>query len=456
MDGRWGIGDSSRLLGYVAKSETPGMRGDDLAYRLHAARDTVAWSQSMGYTKVGEHFNPEVGFLRRTNYEKGEFFALRRIRPDSLWGLHELRPHIAGSGYWDDTGYWESGFLHVDNHWEWRNGLEIHTGVNFLHEGVKEAFEINKGTFVLPGEYDDREVQLVYETDEGRPLSTDVIVRGEEAPAAGWITSVEVRDGAVWGHVEWTDRAAAMIAAREYRFLSPEFTHSKAGEILALAGAGLVNRPALVMTALSRTQEPPMSLTSIAAALNLAADADEPAVLARIRAATEHRAALCHALDLDASDDPDADASAILKAIAGLKAAAKDAVPASELARVSADLADTRKALAALQEKDREREIDAALDEAAAAGKITPASRDQYRAMCVAEGGLDRFRALAKTLPVICEPSDLDRRPARTSVDDEPDPTALAREARKLVDERAAAGEVLSVSEAVEIVQARA
>jgi len=131
-------------------------------------------------------------------------------------------------------------------------------------------------------------------------------------------------------------------------------------------------------------------------------------------------------------------------------------VPASELAAVSADLADTRKALAALQEKDREREIDAALDEAAAAGKITPASRDQYRAMCAAEGGLDRFRALAKTLPVICEPSGLDRRPVRTSVDDEPDPNALAREARKLVDERAAAGEVLSVSEAVEIVRARA
>jgi len=159
-------------------------------------------------------------------------------------------------------------------------------------EAVVVAFEANRGPLAIDYEH----------------AQAHRAPKGEEAPAAGWITSVEVRGGAVWGQVEWTERAAAMIAAREYRFLSPEFTHSKAGEILALAGAGLVNRPALVMTALSREQEPSMSLTAIAAALNLAADADEPAVLARIRAATEHRAALCQALDLDATDDPDADA----------------------------------------------------------------------------------------------------------------------------------------------------
>nr|WP_275039548.1 phage protease [Bartonella vinsonii] len=51
--------------------------------------------------------------------------------------------------------------------------------------------------------------------------------------------------------------ATKKIISREYRYLSPEFRHSKKGEILNLAGAGLVNRPALVMTALSREQPLP-------------------------------------------------------------------------------------------------------------------------------------------------------------------------------------------------------
>ena len=40
---------------------------------------------------------------------------------------------------------------------------------------------------------------------------------GQPAPAAGWIKDVEARPDGIWGRVEWTARAAAMIKAREYR-----------------------------------------------------------------------------------------------------------------------------------------------------------------------------------------------------------------------------------------------
>jgi phage I-like protein len=73
-------------------------------------------------------------------------------------------------------------------------------------------------------------------------------------PAAGWITAIEHRDGdGIWGRVEWTERAAAMLAAREYRYLSPVFYHlADSGEVVALAGAGLTNQPNLHLRALSR------------------------------------------------------------------------------------------------------------------------------------------------------------------------------------------------------------
>jgi hypothetical protein len=174
IDGRLGIGESTLVESYIARTETPGRRGRDTAYRVRANYNTPEWSNAIGYTKVGENFNPEVGFLRRRNYQKAEFVVFRRIRPENFMGFHELRPHIASFGFWDDTGFWETGFTHIDNHWEWKNGIEVHTGLNFTHEGVQRPFEINRGTVVPAGEYDHREAQLVFRTDEGKPLSFSV------------------------------------------------------------------------------------------------------------------------------------------------------------------------------------------------------------------------------------------------------------------------------------------
>jgi hypothetical protein len=69
--------------------------------------------------------------------------------------------------------------------------------------------------------------------------------------------------------------------------------------------------------------------------------------------------------------------------------------------------------------------------------------------MCVAEGGLDRFVALAATLPVICEPSVLQASAATTRADKDIDPVALAGRAQIYQDEQAKGGRTISFSEAV-------
>ncbi len=76
--------------------------------------------------------------------------------------------------------------------------------------------------------------------------------RGEPAPAAGWVDTFEVRDGAIWGQVQWTPRARQQIADREYRFISPVFLFDpESGEIMRLVNAALTNRPNLDLTALN-------------------------------------------------------------------------------------------------------------------------------------------------------------------------------------------------------------
>ncbi|MGI9234389.1 MAG: DUF5916 domain-containing protein [Woeseiaceae bacterium] len=171
IDGRWGIGDNLLLQSWAAKTETPGLSSKDHAFALSSDWSSAEWSMSAAYTEVGEDFNPEVGFLARSDYRKVRLFALRRIRPDDLWGLLEIRPHASYTGFWKFDGFQETGILHLDVHWEFTTGAEIHTGTNFTRAGVVEAFDIIDGVTIPAGTYDHAEVALNYFGDESKPLS---------------------------------------------------------------------------------------------------------------------------------------------------------------------------------------------------------------------------------------------------------------------------------------------
>lgn len=71
---------------------------------------------------------------------------------------------------------------------------------------------------------------------------------GLPAPAAGWFKQLEWREGEGLFAIDvaWTARAAEMIAADEYRYISPLFAYSKPdGYVQLLINAALTNTPAL-------------------------------------------------------------------------------------------------------------------------------------------------------------------------------------------------------------------
>ncbi|MFZ2088144.1 MAG: phage protease [Desulfobaccales bacterium] len=46
-------------------------------------------------------------------------------------------------------------------------------------------------------------------------------LKGGQAPAAGWIKDLEVREDGLWAKVEWTTQAEEYLKKREYRYFSP-------------------------------------------------------------------------------------------------------------------------------------------------------------------------------------------------------------------------------------------
>ena len=181
IDAKLGIGLNSEISGYFARTFSPDDRVDErfddgkqYAFDIKAERNTEAFLLNAQYSEVRGNFNPEVGFLSRPSFRKFSGLIFNRYRPDDFMGFLELRPHISYRGYWGvDDDFQETSFLHVDNHWEWRSGLEIHTGVNFRTEGVRDDFTIS-GVDVPAGSYDWAEAQLVFFTNQSKPVSINI------------------------------------------------------------------------------------------------------------------------------------------------------------------------------------------------------------------------------------------------------------------------------------------
>ena len=176
IDGRWGIGENIILESWIARTSTPGpdFAGNDYAYAATANYNSNDWSSRLSLTEVSESFNPEVGFLRREDYTRHEFFLMRRFRPGEDSRFLEIRPHTTQRFYYDLNGFLETGYSHFDVHWEFKSGYQFETGYNYIQDGLLAPFEIIENVWVPAGSYSGSEANFAFNTDHSAPFSIEI------------------------------------------------------------------------------------------------------------------------------------------------------------------------------------------------------------------------------------------------------------------------------------------
>ncbi|HXG90116.1 MAG TPA: DUF5916 domain-containing protein [Vicinamibacterales bacterium] len=174
LDGKLGVGQNTVLSSFVARTDTPGVTSDDYAFNVRSRTNKPRFDVELGYQEVGDRFNPEVGFLSRRGYRKPDARVMTRFRPKDFLSLQEVRPHASYRGFWGHDGFQETGYMHIDNHWQFRNAYEVHSGMNLTLEGVRTPFEIYPGVVVPAGTYDHAEAQIVLMTNQGAPVSLNL------------------------------------------------------------------------------------------------------------------------------------------------------------------------------------------------------------------------------------------------------------------------------------------
>lgn len=245
---------------------------------------------------------------------------------------------------------------------------------------------------------------------------------GGVAPAAGWMKTVEAREDGIYARVDWTEAAHARLSAKEYRYVSPVFTHDKSGQVRTLLRAGLTNNPNLELPAVaSRADDDPetdkgtpMSLTAIAAALGLSEAATEADCLGAITTLQDKASGLSTVAQA-AGLGADAATGDVVTAISSFKDGAPDPakfVPAETVVTIQSQLS-------ALQASIGQDKAVAAVDAAIAAGKIVPALRDHFIAVHAADPA--KFAEFESKAPVILKAGE---KPANEQRSDEVELTA--------------------------------
>lgn len=225
---------------------------------------------------------------------------------------------------------------------------------------------------------------------------------GKPAPASGWITGLELTPAGVFASVEWTDRARALIRAKEYRYISPVFAYDKdTGVVLELLSVGLTNNPALdgMQSAQAKTVggHPNMDkmLAMLRKLLGLPDAADEAACTAALAALPQENLLAL----LKSKDDA---LTATQTALAAAKATPPDTaqyVSMATFTAVQTESAQLRAKVAELEGAQSVAALSTEIDAALKDGRLAASVKDW--AIDMAKTNPDTLRAFLKAAPPI-------------------------------------------------------
>jgi hypothetical protein len=171
LDWRWGASSDLMVDGYAARTVTPGISTGQYTASIAANYNGPNWNTTAAYREVAEGFNPEVGFLPRSEYRFVSATILRRFQfPDIPW-FYELRPHANYREHFGLDGFSETRWIHIDSHFQFTNGAFFQLpAVNLTREGLREPFQISQGVVVPAGTYDNVEWGFAYNSNLSAPI----------------------------------------------------------------------------------------------------------------------------------------------------------------------------------------------------------------------------------------------------------------------------------------------
>ncbi|HXG90515.1 MAG TPA: DUF5916 domain-containing protein [Vicinamibacterales bacterium] len=196
VDGQFSFYQNVSLGAYYARTATTGLSRDDDSYQAKFDYSADRYGARLDYLKVGDNFNPEVGFLRRDNFNRS--FAQLRFspRPKSMKRVRKF-------SYQGDLEYVQNrnGFLETRQQSgrfdvEFDNSDRFVVTANRNYEFLDAPFRVATGVIIPVGGYGFHDATVSYSFGQQRRISGNLsLTRGQFYD--GDITSVGYSQGRI-------------------------------------------------------------------------------------------------------------------------------------------------------------------------------------------------------------------------------------------------------------------
>ena len=175
LDGVFNFFSDLTMGGYYARTRTTGLNGDESSYQARVDYAPDRYGAQFERVRVGDAFNPEVGFLRRKNFER-TFGELRfSPRPKRGSGIRQVTmtadvDYIEGSTSGRMESRQQTGRMNVER--ENSDQFSVEGGTNY--EYLPAPFNVARGVNIPTGGYAFNDVTARYGFGQQRRMSGTV------------------------------------------------------------------------------------------------------------------------------------------------------------------------------------------------------------------------------------------------------------------------------------------
>ncbi len=175
VDGRFAFYDNVNVLGYLARTQTPGRNGRDMSHLTNFAYTGDRYGLDLSHLVVEDNFIPEVGFVRRDNIRHNSAAARFSPRTRSI----ELIRRIIVQGQFDyiqnaETGILETKQTTLDFQTQFENSDRLSIALEQNYEYLASPFSIAPAVTIPVGGYNFSRLATSYSFGQQRPLSGSV------------------------------------------------------------------------------------------------------------------------------------------------------------------------------------------------------------------------------------------------------------------------------------------
>ena len=174
VDGLFSFYDNLNINTYWSKTRTPGRRGDDVSYRAQLDYNGDRYGVQAERLVVGADFNPEVGFLRRTDFDRR--FGLFRFspRPARIDAVRKFTFEGQITYVLDRAGLLETRQNQGQFDIEFENADMFTVTSTRSYEFLEQPFQIAPGVTIPAGGYTFRDTQASFTLAPQRVLAGTV------------------------------------------------------------------------------------------------------------------------------------------------------------------------------------------------------------------------------------------------------------------------------------------